>query len=214
MYANYEMKKIGYILGLFKVEKILDIACGKGYLIKKIAKNDYSQCYGIDANIKTKKENNVEFIKSSFDNSRLIKKIKPDLIIINNFIEHVEDIKKINKIVATMKKGSFLVIITPDANSSGRKIFHSFWSGYHAPRHKNIFSEFSLRLLISKNKKIKYSLKKIYDPFTNVLSIKNCMRQISIKYLLQNIFQIIFFSFFVLIDIVKKNRILLTVEKI
>ena len=213
-YANYEVKKIGYILGLFKLEKVLDIACGKGYLIKKIAKNDYIKCFAIDAHVNTKTENNVKFIRSSFDNYRLIKKIKPDLMIINNFIEHVEDIKKINKIISLMKKKSSLVIITPDANSSGRKIFSSFWSGYHAPRHKNIFSEDSLKLLISKNKKIRYSLKKIYDPFTNILSIRNYIKQFSLKYFFQNIFQFVFFLFFILSDLFKKNRLFLIVKKI
>ena len=214
VYTNYEIKKIDYSLDLFKVEKVLDIACGKGYLIKKIAQNNYNKCYAIDAHIKTKKENNVSFIKSSFDNYKLIKKIKPDLIIINNFIEHVEDIKKINKIISLMKKKSSLVIITPDANSSGRKIFSSFWSGYHAPRHKNIFSEDSLKLLISKNKKIKYFLKKIYDPFTNILSIRNYIKQFSLKYFFQNIFQFVFFLFFILSDLFKKNRLFLIIEKI
>lgn len=213
IYAIYEIRKIAYVLSLFKVEKVLDIACGKGYLIKKIAKNDYNLCFAIDAHIKTKNKDNVKFIKSSFDNYRLIKKIKPDLIIINNFIEHVEDIRKINKIISLMKKKSSLIIITPDANSSGRKIFNSFWSGYHAPRHKNIFTENSLQLLVSKNKKITYSLDKIYDPFSNILSIRNCIKQISLKYLFQNIFQVIFFSFFILVDLFKKNRILMRVEK-
>jgi len=214
IYSNYEIKKIDYNLDLFKVEKVLDIACGKGYLIKKIAQNNYNKCYAIDAHIKTKKENNVNFIQSSFDNYKLIKKIKPDLIIINNFIEHVEDIKKINKIISLMKKKSSLVIITPDANSSGRKTFSNFWSGYHAPRHKNILSEDSLKLLISKNKKIRYSLKKIYDPFTNILSIRNYIKQISLKYFFLNIFQFIFFLFFILSDLFKKNRLFLIVKKI
>ncbi len=214
IYANYEIKKISNILSLFKVEKILDIACGKGYLIKKIAKMGYAQCYGIDAHIKTKSESSVKFVKSSFDNLKLIKKIKPDLIIINNFIEHVEDVKKINKIISSMKKGSFLLILTPDANSSGRKIFRNFWSGYHAPRHKNIFCKSSLELLVSKNKKTKYELKKIYDPFTNILSIKNCIKHTSIKNFFHNIFQSIYLSFFIFIDLFKKNRILMQIEKL
>ena len=214
IYSNYEIKKIDYNLDLFKVEKVLDIACGKGYLIKKIAQNNYNKCYAIDAHIKTKKENNVNFIQSSFDNYKLIKKIKPDFIIINNFIEHIEDIYKIHKLISSMKKKSVLIILTPDANSSGRNIFANYWSGYHAPRHKTIFNEDSLQLFISKNKKITYSFYKIYDPFTNILSIRNFTKQISFKNIFYDIFQIISFSLCIFSDLLKKNRILLKIEKL
>jgi len=215
IYSNYEIKKIKNILNLSQVNKVLDLACGKGYLIKNIAKrNSYVQCFGIDAHIKTKLESNVSFIKSSFDNFQFIKRIKPSLIIINNFIEHIEDIKKINKLISLMKKGTFLIIITPDCNSSGRRIFQTFWSGYHAPRHKNIFNKNSLKTLISRNKNVKYSLEKIYDPFSNFLSIKNYMKQISMKNIFSNLSKVIFLSFFVFTDLFKKNRILVKLEKL
>tara|TARA_Y100000590_G_scaffold461021_1_gene621673 strand:- start:49 stop:918 length:870 start_codon:yes stop_codon:yes gene_type:complete len=214
IYASYEIKKISYIVGSTKVEKVLDIACGKGYLIKKMAQNNLLQCYGTDAHIKPRNENNVKFIKSSFNNYRLIKKIKPDLIIINNFIEHVEDINKINKVISSMKKKSLLIIVTPDSNSLGRKIFSNYWSGYHAPRHKTIFNDVSLQFYMSKNKKIKYSLKKIYDPFANIISLRNSIKNISLRYFFQNIFQVIFFSFFMFIDLFRKNRILMKVVKL
>ncbi len=214
IYANYEIKKFNNIISLFKFKKILDIACGKGYLIKKIAKTYNAQCFGIDANIESKNQNNVKFIKSSFDNYKLIKKIKPDFIIINNFIEHIEDIYKIHKLISSMKKKSVLIILTPDANSSGRNIFANYWSGYHAPRHKTIFNEDSLQLFISKNKKITYSFYKIYDPFTNILSIRNFTKQISFKNIFYDIFQIISFSLCIFSDLLKKNRILLKIEKL
>ena len=113
-----------------------------------------------------------------------------------------------------MKKKSMLIIITPDSNSFGRKIFSKYWSGYHAPRHKTIFNEDSLQLFISKNKKITYSSYKIYDPFTNILSLRNFIKQISFKRILHDMFHVIFFFFYIFSDLLKKNRILLKIDKL
>ena len=129
IYATYEQKKIIEMLDnnfIKKKNKIMDIACGKGYLIKKFHNNYNFDCYGTDISINNNKSENINFIKTSYNNFNLIKKIKPDLIIINNFIEHIEDLKIIKKILSKMKERSHLAIITIDANSSGRK-YTSSW---------------------------------------------------------------------------------------
>ena len=66
IYAKYEKSRIINILDknyFIRKRTILDIACGKGYLIKKFSKNENLKCIGIDANIKTKKDDNTKFIK-------------------------------------------------------------------------------------------------------------------------------------------------------
>ena len=216
-YAKYELKKIkeSIDLNFFNKKKIiLDIACGNGYLIREFAKNKNYKCHGIDAYINTKIINNVKFIKSSFDNFKLIKKIKPDLIIINNFIEHVEDLNKINKIIKLMKKDSHLIIITPNANSLARKAFSYYWSGYHAPRHKNIFSEQSINIFISKNKKIILEQNKIIDPFSNIVSLSNITKKISIVSFISDIFKLFYLLLFSIFVFFENNRIFLKVKKI
>ena len=157
IYSKYEIKKIAEVLdkNFFKKQStILDIACGKGYLIRNLSKNKNFKCFGTDINISTTKKDNVNFIKSSYDNINLIKKINPDLIIINNFVEHVENLKNIGKIIHQIKKGSYLIIITTDGNSFSRKKFSNYWSGYHSPRHKVIFNSKSIKKIFSKHKKI------------------------------------------------------------
>ena len=54
---------------------ILDIGCGKGYLIKLFSDNKSFNCFGIDPNIITRKSGNLSFIKASYDNLNLLKKI-------------------------------------------------------------------------------------------------------------------------------------------
>ena len=216
IYAIYEMKKIYSFIDVnFSKEKIniIDIACGKGYLIKRIAKNKNFKCYGIDENIKTFKKDNISLIKSSYKNTKLLKKINPDLIIMNNFIEHIEDNKFFYKIIKFMKKKTNFIIITPDENSQARKIFYKFWSGYHSPRHKIIYNKKSIKNMIFKIKKIKYYQSKLFDPFSNFISIKNAIKQMSFKTFAIDLVKVVFFTFFIFIDCFKKNRIMINIVK-
>lgn len=217
IYAIYEMKKIYSFINMkFSKEKIniIDIACGKGYLIKRIAKNKNFKCYGIDENIKTFKKDNVSLIKSSYKNTKLLKKINPDLIIMNNFIEHIENNKFFYRIINLMKKKSNFIIITPDEDSQARRIFYKFWSGYHSPRHKTIYNKKSIKKMILKNKKIKYYQSKLFDPFSNIISIKNAIKQMSFQNFAIDLVKVLFFSFFfIFIDCFKKNRIIINIVK-
>ena len=214
--AIYEKNKIINILSknFFSKNKIvLDVACGKGYLIKNFSKDINIKCVGIDNNIKNHKNNNLQFIKSSFDNYALIKKIKPDLIIINNFIEHVENLQKIKLIISNMKRKSRLIIITPNSNSKAKNYFLKFWSGFHSPRHKVIFNEYSISFFLNKNRKISYKKFKLFDPFSNLVSILNSLKDISFKNLFYDLMKLINLLFFVFSDVINKNRILVAIKK-
>ena len=217
IYSYYEVKKIFEILdkNFFKKQStIMDIACGKGYLIRNLSKNKNFKCFGTDININTTKKGNVSFIRSSYDNINLIKKINPDLIILNNFVEHIENLKNIGKIVHQIKKGSYLIILTTDANSLGRKKFSNYWSGYHSPRHNVIFNSKSIKKIFTKLKKIKFKQIGIYDPFTNIVSILNLIKQIMYSFVLADIFKITYFLLYLFVDIRQKNRILMIVKKL
>ena len=88
--AKYEKSIIlSKLNGTFlnKKKTILDIACGKGYLVKEFSSNKIFNCYGIDVNVATKNVSNIEFIKSSYKNTTLIKKVRADLIIINKYFQ-------------------------------------------------------------------------------------------------------------------------------
>ena len=155
----------------------------------------------------------MHFIKSSYDNINLIKKINPDLIIINNFVEHVENLISIGKIIHQIKKGSYLIIITPDGNSLARKKFSNYWSGYHSPRHNVIFNSKSIKKIIPKLKKIKFKQIGIYDPFTNAISISNLIKQVMHNFVFNDLFKVTFFLLYLFADIRQKNRIMMIVKK-
>ena len=195
-----------------KKNTVLDIACGKGYLLETFAKNNKYICYGIDLNIQNDKQN-IQFIRASFKNLENIKKINADIIIINNFIEHLENMQDLFNIINTMKKDSYMIIITPDTNSKARLFFGNCWSGYHAPRHKVLFNKNNILDLFSNIKNINLKTYKIYDPFTNTISLSNLIKEALNHFHLKVLIKIISFPLIMLLELVNKNRILLIIQK-
>ena len=126
----------------------------------------------------------------------------------------MENLKIISKITQKMKKNSNLIIITPDANSFARKKFSNYWSGYHSPRHKIIFTPKSIKKFFSHNKYVIFKQSKILDPFTNFLSISNFIKEIRLKFHPLHIFKVLNFFLYLFVDIKQKNRILMVGKKI
>lgn len=214
LYSNFEAKKILRYYNISSNDKILDIGCGNAYLLRSLANLNLAKYYGIDFNVKFKSNKNIKIFKKNLKKFKLIEKINPKVIIINNFFEHFEDTKQIRNFLNKLKSKTIIIIFTPDFNSNGRKIFRQYWSGYHAPRHNFIFSEKSF-IFIEKifSVQIKH-ISKLYDPFTNIISIKNKINYLlSIKKYLH-----IFFDFPLIIrglfsDLKNYNRLFIVLEK-
>jgi len=214
MYANSEAKKILKHQKILPCDKVLDIGCGNAYLLRSLVKLQSAKYFGIDLNIKFCSNKDIKIFKQDLKKFDLIKKINPKIIIINNFFEHFQDNKQIRQLISKLKKKTTIIIFTPDLNSYGRKIFQNYWSGYHAPRHNYIFSKKSF---ISMKKIFSFKIKHIsrfYDPFTNLISIKNKIKYFLSEKKLYNIF----FDFPLILkglfcDIKKHNRLFIILEK-
>jgi len=211
--AHYEKHIILKLLSKRQIKntnKILDIACGKGYLLEQFTKN--FECFGIDINVNIKNKK-IKFFKSSYTNINIIENINPDLIIINNFIEHMEDYTILYKILNIMKYNSTMVIITPDTNSNARKYFKDCWSGFHAPRHKTIFNRKNILKIFNEKNNNYIEIHKLYDPFTNLISINNLLKKLKNEFSLINLFKIMIFPLILFLDIFNKNRIIILIKK-
>lgn len=68
-----------------------------------------------------------------------------DAIGMNHVIEHLSNPNEVlHECFRILKKEGTLVIVTPNSNALGGKLFKKYWSSYDFPRHLNIFSERSL----------------------------------------------------------------------
>ena len=71
-----------------------------------------------------------------------------------------------------------------------------------------------LKKYLPKCKKIKFKQIRIYDPFTNIISISNLIKQIMHSFVPSDIFKITNFLLHLFVDIRQKNRILMIVKKV
>ena len=191
---------------------ILDVACGKGYLLEVFAKYKKFICFGVDINSIPDRKN-IKFISSDFKDLNIIKDINADIIIINNFIEHIEDMNDLYKIINIMKQGSNMIIITPDTDSKARLFFSYCWSGYHAPRHKILFNKDNALKTFSHIKDIDLKTYKLYDPFTNLISYCNLIKEFRVNFSIKLLFKVIITPILLLMDLFNKNRILVVIQK-
>ena len=213
--AGYEKHHIIKLLSRHKKKypfKILDIACGKGYLLNQLVKNQNFNCVGLDIN-SNNEENRIKYIKASYTNIDIIKKINPDLIIINNFIEHMEDPRIINKILNIIKNKCSIIIITPNTNSNGQKYFKDCWSGFHAPRHKIIFNEKNILKIFKIKNNYRIEIGKLYDPFTNLISTANLIKKLKADFSITTFLKLMLEPILLFLDIFNKNRIIIHVKK-
>lgn len=156
------------ILKKIKAEKInvLDIGGGTGWLVSNLRKTDnrinFTQIVDIDEKAgQLAIVNGHAYFEGTIENFRSDKKFH--VILLLNLIEHVADpFAVIQKAGSLLADGGVIIIKTPNTQSWDARLFKkSYWGGLHCPRHWIIFSEKSLRILISQTslqiKKLKYT---------------------------------------------------------
>ncbi len=198
-----------------RIEKlrILDIACGKGFLIEKFSRYVNSDCYGIDINQENKiKRANLRYYQKPFNAFNFIKKINPNLIILNNFLEHIENLNEFKQFLNILNKNACLIIITPDSSGKINNIFEKHWSGYHSPRHVNIFNKKSMKLFLRKNN-LDFYIENILDPLSILSSLKNCYTDLVYKFKFKKLGKLIFCLLRSVIYVLHKDRMIIICKK-
>ncbi len=76
----------------------------------------------------------------------------PDIIIMNQVIEHLEDPHAVvQKAYKLLKPGGYFIIETPSLDGWDAKLFgRKYWGGWHTPRHWTLYSEETLSYLFQK----------------------------------------------------------------
>jgi 2-polyprenyl-3-methyl-5-hydroxy-6-metoxy-1,4-benzoquinol methylase len=133
-----------------KPGRLLEIGCGNGsFLTAMSAKGwdavgiDFDQ-KAVDVANKRHGENvrrgeliNCQFASDSFD-----------AILMNNVIEHIwNPVETVSECFRILKPNGRLVMITPNSDSDGHKLFKRDWRGLEPPRHLFIYNRSSLSRL-------------------------------------------------------------------
>jgi len=140
-----EIKEIISLLNPKKSDRILEIGCGSGVLLKELEKYKCS-IIGIDVSKEAiemaKKNTSISKLilsstdKLDFDNNSFDKIICQHIVEhLNNFDIVLEELKRI------LKNNGCLIIVTPNINYPDNNLFYD-------PDHKHIFSLFELKKIL------------------------------------------------------------------
>jgi ubiquinone/menaquinone biosynthesis C-methylase UbiE len=100
-----------------------------------------------------------------------------DLAILIQTIEHVADPPAVlTAVYKLLKPGGTVVIVTDNTDSLDFKLFKGrHWGGYHFPRHWNLFSPTTMKMLAQKVGFEVESLKTAVSPVNWVYSVRNSL---------------------------------------
>ena len=149
--SNYEKemnKRLAYSFDRFKKflnkeDRILDLGCYTGELMKILKDNDYNNLIGVDpsdyAVQVAKQRYGIKVIKASiFDDLKKLGRF--DFIIINHVLEHIKNLNEFLKKVKNMLNSDGKIYVeTPDADN-----FFISQSNKYLPEHQEAFQQFSV----------------------------------------------------------------------
>ncbi len=131
----------------------LDIGCGTGHFLSKIAGAKWS-VVGIEPDNTAKSIAASQLPKGLFLDSlyELPIEQKFDLITLWHVLEHVPHLNEyLNKIKKHLKPTGTLIIAVPNHNSYDARHYREHWAGYDVPRHLYHFSQDTMTLLLKKH---------------------------------------------------------------
>lgn len=157
-------------------DAFLDFGCGNGaFLYRAAEKLPGRRFFGYEISdvheVTVSEDEAVTIVKGNIDG---LWDILPPcrLVTINHAIEHLPSPEDtVAALFDCLIHGGFLEGQTPAADSLERKVFHSCWSGFHAPRHTVIFSRAGLHALLARVGFTDVSVTSAFNPAALAVSV-------------------------------------------
>ncbi|MEM3433763.1 MAG: class I SAM-dependent methyltransferase [Candidatus Methanomethyliaceae archaeon] len=129
--------------------RLIDIGCGNGQFLALMRDLGW-EVLGVEPDVEAARVAEdtfgIKVIPSTFEEANL-PDVSADAITMNHVIEHVHDpITLLKECRRVLRPGGILVVVTPNLNSFGRRLFGASWRGWEVPRHLFIFSPRSLNM--------------------------------------------------------------------
>ncbi|MFT0876647.1 class I SAM-dependent methyltransferase [Rhodopseudomonas sp. G2_2311] len=130
---------------------VLEIGCGSGALLEALKCRGHDDLSGVDFDPKAIQVARDAGLNVSVGEIGDIQRCDFDIVLLNHVIEHLQSPEEtLKEIWSRLKPGGSLIIRTPNSSSLLATLFGSEWRGLEPPRHFNIFTMASLRLLAKK----------------------------------------------------------------
>lgn len=130
--------------------RILDVGCGSGKLLLKLAREGFSNLLGVDLYIPADIEysNGVKVLKQPL--AQLNQRF--DFVMLNHSFEHMPDPDRVlAELRLLLGESGVLMLRIPVANCYARRKYGIHWVGWDAPRHFYLHTTRSLSLVAERN---------------------------------------------------------------
>lgn len=131
--------------------RLLELGCGSGAMLKSMKDLGWHVA-GVDFDLAAVEQARRKGI--TVYSGTLVDQKFPDqtfdAIVASHFIEHIPDpLGTLRECQRLLKPGGLLVVITPNADGWGHRLYGADWRGLEPPRHLQIFTPSSLSLIFS-----------------------------------------------------------------
>lgn len=129
--------------------RLVDVGCGNGQFLARMRSLGW-EVLGVEPDSEAARVASERFgltvIPSTLEEAKL-PEASIDAITMNHVIEHVPDpISLLAECRRILRPGGTVVVVTPNLQSLGCRVFKADWRGWEVPRHLVIFSPKALRL--------------------------------------------------------------------
>lgn len=128
--------------------RVLDVGCGRGALLVELQRRGW-EVLGMDWNADNAAAVTRNLGVSVVGGPRVLSCLpsaSQDVVSLFHVLEHEDDpgalLAEVQRLI---KPGGRLLVAVPNADSTARRLFGKCWAGYDFPRHRQVFTQRSLR---------------------------------------------------------------------
>ncbi|MBM3358513.1 MAG: class I SAM-dependent methyltransferase [Betaproteobacteria bacterium] len=130
--------------------RVLDVGCGRGDLVAELTELGW-KAQGIDTDrqaLAIARDRGLEVMEGCLDAQDLAANTY-DAVVMSHVIEHLEDPRRtIQECWRVLKPGGTLVLLTPNPESLGHRLFQRDWLHLDPPRHLHLFPTGALSKIV------------------------------------------------------------------